>query len=72
MGGAERGEGGGMIEPIKSHPGCAACQCYPECRIDCPDRERCLDRLPGYQTKLDRAKRYAAAVRARWEKHEQA
>ena len=38
------------------------CGCYPECKIDCPDREKCLDDMPEYQTKLDKAKRYAAAV----------
>ena len=37
------------------------CGCYPECRIDCTDREKCLNQMPEYQTKLDKAKRYAAA-----------
>ena len=40
------------------------CGCYPECRNDCADREKCLDDMPEYQTKLDKAKRYAAAVRS--------
>jgi hypothetical protein len=52
---------------FKGFPDCPECQCYPECRVDCPDREKCLDALPHYQTKLDRAKRYAADVRKRRE-----
>lgn len=41
------------------------CGCYPECRIDCADREQCLTDMPEYQSKLDRARRYAAEVRRR-------
>lgn len=41
------------------------CGCYPECRIDCNDREKCLDDMPEYQSKLDKARRYAAGVRQR-------
>ncbi len=40
------------------------CGCYPECRTDCADCEKCLNEMPEYQSKLDRAKRYAASVRA--------
>jgi hypothetical protein len=36
-----------MIEPIKCHPGCDICQCYPEGRNDCPDHMKCRARL-GY------------------------
>ncbi len=43
----------------------AVCGCYPECRIDCADREQCLDDMPEYQSNLDKAKRYAANVRKR-------
>jgi hypothetical protein len=33
---------------LKGFPECEECQCYPECRIDCPDNEKCLERL-GYK-----------------------
>jgi hypothetical protein len=33
---------------LKAFPECKECQCYPECRIDCPDHGDCLLRLPGY------------------------
>jgi hypothetical protein len=54
-----------LIEPIKMHPGCEVCQCYPECRIDCPDHLKCLDALPVYWSKEYRAKKYAEEVRKR-------
>lgn len=38
-----------MFPPIKSHPDCKECQCYPECRMDCPDWRQCLERLPVYR-----------------------
>jgi hypothetical protein len=41
-----------MIEPIKMHPLCAECQCYPECRTDCPEHLRCLERLPVYRDRV--------------------
>ena len=41
------------------------CACYPECRIDCPNHERCLDLLPEYWSKLKHAQVHAAGVRER-------
>lgn len=38
-----------MIPPIKSYPECEVCQCYPECRNDCPDWRQCVERLPVYR-----------------------
>ena len=35
------------LEPIKQHPGCKDCQCYPEGRNDCPNFTACRVRL-GY------------------------
>jgi hypothetical protein len=34
-----------VIEPIKSHPNCEECQCYPEGRNDCPDHMKCRSRM---------------------------
>jgi hypothetical protein len=34
---------------LKGFPDCRECQCYPECRIDCPDHLKCLERLPEYK-----------------------
>lgn len=34
---------------FKAFPNCTICQCYPECRVDCPDHQSCLDRLPEYK-----------------------
>ena len=34
---------------LKGYPRCAECQCYPECRLDCPDHLACAARLPEYQ-----------------------
>lgn len=45
--------------------GATECMCYPECRIDCSRRDQCLRELPEYQSKRDRARFYAEAVRAR-------
>lgn len=36
-----------MLEPIKMHMLCQSCQCYPECRNDCPDFASCSVKL-GY------------------------
>lgn len=35
------------MQPIKMHLQCESCQCYPECRNDCPDFPKCAVRL-GY------------------------
>lgn len=32
-------------QPIKSHPLCKECQCYPEGRNDCPDHMKCREWL---------------------------
>lgn len=37
-----------MIGGIKDWPDCTECQCYPECRNDCPDWVACYERLPVY------------------------
>lgn len=36
---------------LKAFPECAECQCYPECRMDCPDWRECLERLPEYKAR---------------------
>lgn len=38
-----------ITEGFKGFPDCEECQCYPECRIDCPDHRECLKRLPEYR-----------------------
>lgn len=40
-----------LAQGLKGFPECPECQCYPECRKDCPDRAECLKRLPEYQRK---------------------
>lgn len=58
--------GGFMLSGrISGSRGMEVCGCYPECRIDCPDREACLDDMPVYQSKREKAQRYAAQVRQR-------
>lgn len=42
-----------VVEGLKGFPDCAVCQCYPECRKDCPDHLQCLNRLPEYQRRND-------------------
>jgi hypothetical protein len=37
---------------LKGHPLCTECQCYPECRKDCPDNLRCHERMPVYDDTL--------------------
>lgn len=57
-----------MIEPIKGHPCCEECQCYPECRSDCQDHLQCVERLPVYAERVfgsDRTK-WPAAIQAEW------
>lgn len=39
------------LKGINGFPECAECQCYPECRTDCPDHALCLERLPEYKPK---------------------
>lgn len=34
---------------LLAFPNCKECQCYPECRTDCPNHLQCLERLPGYR-----------------------
>lgn len=53
------------LQPIKQWPECSGCQCYPECRRDCPDSQKCYESMPEYWTKVYRARRMAAEVRAR-------
>jgi len=31
---------------------CEVCQCYPECRCDCPDHLQCVRRLPEYAERV--------------------
>lgn len=40
-------------EGLKAFSDCQPCQCYPECRIDCPDHRQCLERLPVYKQVRD-------------------
>lgn len=35
-------------EGLKGFPDCEECQCYPECRVDCPDHKACMQKLPEY------------------------
>lgn len=39
--------------PPKNHPLCEVCQCYPECRPDCPDHELCRAKTGGTWSKSD-------------------
>lgn len=58
-----------MIEPIKQHLLCDECQCYPECRKDCPDYLQCVRRLPEYAERVfgpDKAS-WPPEVRATWD-----
>lgn len=41
------------------------CECYPECRIDCDEHEKCYDKMPEYWSREYKAKKYAEEVRAR-------
>jgi hypothetical protein len=61
---AAEANGRALREGLKGFPG-PGCQCYPECRVDCPDSAKCLEMLPVYWTKEYRAKRYAKEVRER-------
>lgn len=40
-----------VLDGLKAFPNCVECQCYPECRNDCPDYLQCLERLPVYRNK---------------------
>lgn len=61
----EEGRMSAFDQPIKAHALCHGCQCYPECRNDCPDSAECYDAMPEYWSKQYRAMKYAEAVRAR-------
>ena len=37
---------------LKGFPECAECQCYPECRNDCPNHLECVKRLPIYHERV--------------------
>lgn len=37
---------------FKGFPDCEECQCYPECRNDCPDYLQCVRRLPEYAERV--------------------
>ena len=54
-----------FMQPIKSWPNDRGCQCYPECRNDCPDSMKCYDAMPEYWSKEYRARKYAEGVRER-------
>jgi hypothetical protein len=41
-----------MTLGFKGFPECEECQCYPECRADCPDHLKCLERLPEYRPRF--------------------
>lgn len=53
-----------VVEGLKGFPDCTDCQCYPEGRVDCLDHKGCRRRL-RLQSKEERARDYAASVRAR-------
>jgi len=39
---------------LKGHPRCEICQCYPECRRDCPDWKRCYRKMREYWTEEEK------------------
>lgn len=41
-----------LATQLKGHMQCTECQCYPECRTDCPDNLKCHERLPVYDDTL--------------------
>lgn len=38
-----------LEDGLKGYPDCEECQCYPECRTDCPDHLKCAAQMPEYQ-----------------------
>ena len=53
-----------LARGFQGFPDCTECQCYPEGRNDCPKHRECR-RVLGYQTNIEKAQDYAAAVRRR-------
>lgn len=37
---------------FKGFPECDVCQCYPECRCDCPEHLQCVQRMPEYAERV--------------------
>lgn len=51
------------MQGLKAFPDCQECQCYPECRTDCPDRIACMARLPEYKPQTVAEARALLALR---------
>lgn len=55
---------------FKGFPDCDSCQCYPECRNDCPDHLKCVERLPEYGERVfgPDKETWPAKVREEWDR----
>jgi hypothetical protein len=58
-----------VADGYQGFPECEACQCYPECRNDCPNYLECVRRLPEYAERVFGSDKGAwpADVRKAWE-----